>query len=36
MEQNKPFIIRSRIGNSLLPPDCDEFNEIIEEKIRFV
>ncbi|CAD8148577.1 unnamed protein product [Paramecium pentaurelia] len=36
MEINKPFIITKRQGDSLLPPDCEEFNEAIEDKIRFL
>lgn len=36
MDGNKPFIITKRAGGSLLPPDCEEFNEVIEDKIRFL
>ena len=36
MEKNKPFVIKKRDGNSLLPPDCEEFNDAIEDKIRFL
>ncbi|CAD8048767.1 unnamed protein product [Paramecium sonneborni] len=36
MEKNKPFIIKKREGDSLLPPDCEEFNDLIEDKIRFL
>ncbi|CAK90646.1 unnamed protein product (macronuclear) [Paramecium tetraurelia] len=36
MEINRPFIITKRQGDSLLPPDCEEFNETIEDNIRFL